>query len=118
MIFIFQITGAVVVSLVWLSLGSLIGFVTIALPQLQNATQIHSIKDNANSTEDFVQEIGSPIAPILLQEAEIDNATHATSQTEGEDHLYLDQEMGSWFAAAILLAGLLFVTLQKYEVFA
>ena len=90
----------------------MIGFVTIALPQLQNATQIQSnIKDNANSTEDFVQEIGSPISPILLQEAEIDNATHATSQTEGEDHLYLDQDMGSWFAAALLLAGLLFVTL-------
>ena len=82
----------------------MIGFVTISLPQLQNAT-ICSIKNSTNSTEDFVEEIGSPIAPIS-KEAEIDNATHAT---EGENHLCLDQDLGSWFAAALLLAGLLFV---------
>ena len=95
----------------------MIGFVTIALPQLQNATQIQSITDNSNSTEDFSGELGSPIAPPMLsQKAEIHNA----SQTEGEDHLYLDQDLGSWFAAALLLAGLYFVTLQKYayEVYA
>ena len=93
----------------------MIGFVTIALPQLQNATQIQSITDNSNSTEDFSGELGSPIAPtILSQKVEIHNATHITSQTEGEDHLYLDQDLGSWFAAALLLAGLYFVTLQKY----
>ena len=99
----------------------MIGFVTIALPQLQNATQIQSITDNSNSTEDFSGELGSPIAPpILSQKVEIHNATHIASQKEGEDHLYLDQDLGSWFAAALLLAGLYFVTLQKYtyEVYA
>ena len=83
--------GAIIVSMVWLSLGTAVGFATIALPQLQKNTTISSEKN----------EIRSPIAQI--KDSEINNRTNATYHSS--DGLYLDEELGSWFAAALLLAG-------------
>ena len=80
-----QIAGAIIVSLVWLTLGTMIGFATIAIPQLRrNNRTILSYEET---------EIGSPIIARIN-----------VSEINEEGH-YLDAESESWFAAANLLAG-------------
>ena len=74
-----QIVGAIIVSLVWLTLGTMIGFATIAIPQLRT--------NNRTILSSEETEIESPIiARINVSEI-------------NEEGLYLDVESESWFAA-------------------
>ena len=84
-----QIAGAIIVSLVWLTLGTMIGFATIAIPQLRMKNRTISSSEEA--------EIGSPII-ARINVSEINDEIN-------EEGLYLDAESESWFAAANLLAG-------------
>ena len=74
-------------SLVWLTLGTMIGFATIAIPQLRT--------NNRTILSSEEMEIGSPII-----------ARKNVSEIK-EEGLYLDAESESWFAAANLLAGII-----------
>ena len=84
-----QIAGAIIVSLVWLTLGTMIGFATIAIPQLRMKNRTISSSEEA--------EIGSPIIARI-------NVSEINDEINNEG-LYLDAESESWFAAANLLAG-------------
>ena len=84
-----QIAGAIIVSLVWLTLGTMIGFATIAIPQLRMKNRTISSSEEA--------EIGSPIIARI-------NVSEINDEIKNEG-LYLDAESESWFAAANLLAG-------------
>ena len=86
-----QIAGAIIVSLVWLTLGTMIGFATIAIPQLRMKNRTISSSEEA--------EIGSPIIARI-------NVSEINDEINDEG-LYLDSESESWFAAANLLAGII-----------
>ena len=76
-------------SLVWLSLGALVGFPTIALPSLQ-----------ANKTT-HLQNITNPNLTYYKYDL-LSNKDETTTI----DPIYLDNEMGSWFAASFWLSSI------------
>ena len=71
----------------------MIGFATIAIPQLRMKNRTISSSEEA--------EIGSPII-ARINVSEINDEINDKINDEG---LYLDAESESWFAAANLLAG-------------
>ena len=78
-----QIVGAIIVSLVWLTLGTMIGFATIAIPQLWT--------NNRTILSSEETEIESPIiARINVSEI-------------NEEGLYLDAESESWFCSCVFV---------------
>ena len=79
-------------SLVWLSLGALVGFPTIALPSLQ-----------ANKTT-HLPNITNPNLTYYKYDLLSSNDTSDDGSTI--DPIYLDKEIGSWFAASFWLSSI------------
>lgn len=100
-IFFCQISGAIIVSLVWLSLGALVGFPTIALPSLQaNITTTHLQNNITNNSPNLTY-----YKYDLLSNKD---------ETITIDPIYLDNEMGSWFAASFWLSSIPLTPLGGY----